>query len=360
MDTCFESWVSRKIVSPAASLRCSSKRYPGTPTLSVPCDSIVECADGIDEVSCQKQSLSTYLLAGSIGFVVLFYILLKCGRKHNQRSYDSNEDEEDIFPTRSNLFESIRESKVTKINTYLFNAVHSMKIEESEQVCKEFYDMITNIHGNDEAKAYLSLHKLLDPAMAAAVDNAKNPGLTEKFLKMLDKCSCGGVSWLRNKIIKNRYISGLIASMVTIIRIISNFTDMFKDIFLTVSLIVILGGPLEVLRYPTQFTSVIVMTLLASILIPLLTSSLHLALHNPNMIYHFTGVRRSVVILHHLACCFILPLLLINRYESAKEKIRSITKKNSRDSRIPFMIHSCRKIKTELVEFLKIELGAYE
>ena len=33
VDTCLESWVSKKIVSPAASLRCSSSRYPGTPTL---------------------------------------------------------------------------------------------------------------------------------------------------------------------------------------------------------------------------------------------------------------------------------------------------------------------------------------
>ena len=170
VDTCFQSWVSRRLVSPAASLRCSSKRYPGTPTLSVPCDGIVECYDGADEVSCKKQTLSTYLLAGAIAFVVIVYLLLKCCRKHKDKILDSSCDKKDLNEG-DHSFGLMK--KLTKVNTHLFNAVHSMKVEESEQICKDFYSKLANIHGNDEAEIYRSLHNFLDPAMAAAVVNAK-------------------------------------------------------------------------------------------------------------------------------------------------------------------------------------------
>ena len=56
LDVCFERWVGAKFVSPFASLKCSSVRYPGTNIYSIPCDGIVECADGRDERSCRENS----------------------------------------------------------------------------------------------------------------------------------------------------------------------------------------------------------------------------------------------------------------------------------------------------------------
>ena len=182
----------------------------------------------------------------------------------------------------------------------------------------------------------------------------------DKIVTYMETIFCGTwITWIQDKIITTDWLSELIDTVMAIVRIVSNFTDMFKDTFLTVTLMVILGGPLEVLSHPAQFTSVVVLTLSASILVPLVTSSLHLVSNNPGMIHSFTGVRGSVVIVIHLACSFLNPLMLINRYETAKEKIRIMTKRSYQDSRVPRMIQQCRLIKMQLTEFWKIELGRY-
>ena len=42
---CLPKYIAKKLVSPFATLECSSLQYPGTPTLSAPCDGVVECSD---------------------------------------------------------------------------------------------------------------------------------------------------------------------------------------------------------------------------------------------------------------------------------------------------------------------------
>ena len=249
---------------------------------------------------------------------------------------------------------------VSEVNSYFLHLIHSQRTDETKKACRRLYEMEAKIQDYDEGRIFHSLHQHLDPSVAAAVEKAQFPGLTGRIVDCLECLFCSRwITWLQDKIITTEWLSELIATVMAIVRIISNFTDMFKDTFLTVTLMVILGGPLEVLSHPAQFTSVVVLTLSASLLVPLVTSSLHLVSNNPGMIHNFTGVRSSVVIIIHLACSFLNPLLLINRYETAKEKIRTMTKRSYQDSRVPRMIQQCRLIKTQLAEFWKIELGRY-
>ena len=46
-------------------------------------------------------------------------------------------------------------------------------------------------------------------------------------------------------------------------------------------------------------------------------------------------------------------------YEAAKEMIRTLSKRNGGDVRVPVWIQKCRIIKSQLVEFFRIELGRY-
>ena len=61
----------------------------------------------------------------------------------------------------------------------------------------------------------------------------------------------------------------------------------------------------------------------------------------------------------HLGCSFLIPVLLIHRYEASKEKIRKLAKRNGRDIRVPVWVQKCRIIKSQIVEFFKIELGRW-
>ena len=50
-------------------------------------------------------------------------------------------------------------------------------------------------------------------------------------------------------------------------------------------------------------------------------------------------------------------ILLITRYEAGKEAMRVMAQKNSRDRRILGLSRRCSRIKNQLTEYLKIELG---
>ena len=153
-------------------------------------------------------------------------------------------------------------------------------------------------------------------------------------------------------------MSRTFATIRTMFKISSAYADMFKDTFLTVSLMRINGGPRNVLLYPTQFTSVISMGLCVSIILPLMASSLHLVLNNPTMLFSLEA-RRSVTMLTCFLCSMVAPILLINKHEVWKENMRIMAQNNSLDRRILGVSRSLTKIKYQLIEFMKIELGMY-
>ena len=67
--------------------------------------------------------------------------------------------------------------------------------------------------------------------------------------------------------------------MISILKILGSYIDLFKDTFLALTLLFAVGGPASVLGYPTQFTSAIVMVMWATIIGPLLASTIHLAIY---------------------------------------------------------------------------------
>ena len=112
--------------------------------------------------------------------------------------------------------------------------------------------------------------------------------------------------------------------------------------------------------YPTKFNSVYVDCMFATIVVPLILSSIHLAVNNPGTIFNIEITRMSkwkkiliqivVVLLSPLN-----PLLIINNYESSKEHFRRLAKMGKAESLI--QREKCRKLKIQRVKFVRIELA---
>ena len=139
---------------------------------------------------------------------------------------------------------------------------------------------------------------------------------------------------------------------------------MFKDTFLTVSLLIVVGGPKAVLLYPTQFTSVVVLGQAASIIVPLFMSGLHLALYNPYILLNGLNSRRIVAMIICIMCSFIAPITIIVTYQHAKEKMKMIVRNynsNNQDinRKVMGIAQKYEKLKNQLTEFYRIELGMY-
>merc|ERR1711923_608018 len=78
----------------------------------------------------------------------------------------------------------------------------------------------------------------------------------------------------------------IISTLNTIRTIVSYFLDFFKDSYLALYLLVICGGPKAVLEYFSNFTSVIILSLITTIVIPISISSAYIAIKNPSLIFN--------------------------------------------------------------------------
>lgn len=134
-----------------------------------------------------------------------------------------------------------------------------------------------------------------------------------------------------NNITKYEVLSQIIYSLKKILSLLMTFFDMFKDTYLTIYVLMAIGGWQVLYEYPGQFNTVFVACQLASILLPLGLSGLHLAANNPGMIFNCSEEKlprwRKILMQASVMVLSVLnPLLIINCYESCKEKMRQCAK----------------------------------
>ena len=117
-----------------------------------------------------------------------------------------------------------------------------------------------------------------------------------------------------------------------------------------------------IMEFPSYFSIIVVLCFFASVVIPIILATLHLAIHNPFMIFYImpaeTIKSRMKKTAMTLLCCllsFLNPVLLLNAYEGAKDKTKSMAK--SMNAELFQQMENLKKIKTQWVTFIKIELG---
>ena len=140
------------------------------------------------------------------------------------------------------------------------------------------------------------------------------------------------------------------------------YLDILKDSFLAFSLYTIVGGYNSMMEFPSYFSIIVVNCFFASVVIPIFLATLHLAIHNPFMIFYImpsetinSRIKKTVMT---LLCCllsFLNPVLLLNAYEGAKDKTKSMAK--SMNAKLFQQMENLNNIKHQWVSFIKIELG---
>ena len=173
--------------------------------------------------------------------------------------------------------------------------------------------------------------------------DAKFPGIMARVTSWIENCIGKRIfTWIENKSKKR---SKYIAILTRIMALLVKYVDQFKDTALTIWIITLVGGFQSVIDLPGNFTSVVIMTLILSILVPLFLSSLHLAVNNPFMIWFQSYAKQSLKIYSEVSSpvfmkflCLLSslfnPILLTNSYEQAREdsslKQKRIGKRKSR------------------------------
>ena len=165
---------------------------------------------------------------------------------------------------------------------------------------------------------------------------------------------------IQNKLNEKEWLFQLISFIRGIVKIELNVLDVFKDIFLAISILSIIGGPQAIWQFPTNFSSIVAIISLGTIVIPMALVAIQMMIVDPWAILPFEKKHCRRPLMTAIAIIFsgIIPILLLNTFQERKEEVRKAAKRNQEN--ISEKWQQYKKAKGYFVEYLKIELGTQQ
>ena len=374
MDICRTSYEEKNLISKYATFRCQSIMYPVVTTYATACDDFPECVDKEDETLCSDDAILNKVLLATVIFIAILYLTLRLGSFFFQ--FCKKDDEKfnlDLMKGKGledNILEKYSKDHdndeiIERLNSFLLHIIFTKKTDETIVMCRELYSIESKIHENDKAEIFCCLHKNMDPLIMETVVNSQFKGLTKKCTDKLE--SCCKRRWITKSYdysIAHEWMSVIINTTVRLVKIEFQYLDILKDFFLACSLFLIVGGTKAIIEFPTNFSIVVVLCLLSSVIGPVFFATLHLVVHNPFLIFPKATHKNRAIwkkVLMISICCLLSifnPIFLVNAYESAKERTRVMAR--YMDRKVILQMRHARAIKDQWVSFIQIELGEYK
>ena len=267
----------------------------------------------------------------------------------------------DNYQETFNLYEENfnNQDYIQKLNSELFHILYSRTEENRKVLFSDFYSILAKTHDYNEGniRLYMLLH--LNPILADEIFETIYPGLTKKFVTYVDRKKV--VEKFDDKMIEKDTTRKTLSTMKRILLMQFQYVDLIKDTYLVVTMFNLLGGPDAVFSSWTQFSSVICLTYLLSVILPSILGTFFLSMSNPGLIFlepdmKLTLLKKMLLVFCNLAFCFINPILIINNCEHLYEKLRSEAKRRNVQKTVKTM-NSYHRAQVQRSEFVKLELG---
>lgn len=244
-------------------------------TVATVCDGIAECSRREDEPSsCIRSDSNRYLLL-SVGTILIIYTTLRFHSRLNGKTRKDKRLSASIMLeiVKTNETDMSRE----KLNTLLLHVSKHYGRKTKQKIGLRVYALEEKYFKN-EAEIFRQIHNSYDKESASLIINAKFPGIVAKHMKIL--------LVIADYLSKFEWISVMLHNMRKVSILIAQFVDLTKDLYLLILLIQINGGLGTLIYFPLKFTSIIIFSLTITIVGPLLTSSISLAINNPGLIFN--------------------------------------------------------------------------
>ena len=369
LSMCKDKFLKMKIIHPLATFRCPSLFYENMFILATPLNNKSECWNGEDEIVTGDNS--TMILVISAIFMILVYIALKySGLAKKMLSADnqnivsrvqSDQIHQNIldYTILKSYSENHEQNEIiAKTNIHILNSLHTQKVDDNTSMCKLFYELEQEIHEYDESEIHLCLHKKMGPKVVENILDSGEPGCTAGFIEGFENCVGRRlIMELQDKITSSLIIKEIIGTTFGVIKLMAKYVDLFKDTALSIIMLHAVGSFQSIWEYKTNFSSVIVMTMFLSVLIPLLFSTLNLIINRKKVINesNFSKSRKYLTMTVCLIASFLNPIILDAYYQELKEDVRKLSENH--DIRVMTTLRKCRNIKNQIVTFHKTELG---
>ena len=214
---------------------------------------------------------------------------------------------------------------------------------------------------NDSAKIFCYLKANINTDVTTEIIQHKFRGLKTKARNFVKKLVGKKIiTYCLNKITEERSLRMMLSSLGTLLSILSHIVDIVKDSILALSLLSIIGGAVAILEFPTNFSSTVVLCWMGTIIVPILVSSLYLALTQPFLVFTSTRLRamRGGRVLAALGCLLLSPFNIVvlktnleMTEQTAIEAARDLSG-NTLD-----LFQECDLIEAKIQEYLQIEQG---
>ena len=334
-------------------------------TVAVACNNRTECYYGEDERwFCSEVNLLTECL--SLGFlsILVFAVLLKQVRNHLRKDKFKDEsleleEEPERVPKneeywRRKLLDGDLLEKYHSDNPdfkqemiiSLLNVIFTLEKETRIQLLSEYYDKEKKFHNDNDAETKICLKSNFYSIITKNIIEDKFPGCTRRHCSLVEQFDLWLERhrltwWLRHKVKRIFFI----------------YLDIFKDIFLLVSIFFAIGGLKSLTDFPFKMTSVVVYSLAFSICIPLLMSSVILAKDRVNLGKHLTAREIAKIYLKTLCFPIINPIIILNSYETSIDTVKKCILREKNLDQIQNMLRHQQELKRQYVTFLATEIG---
>ena len=221
--------------------------------------------------------------------------------------------------------------------------------------------MVAKAKNQNEQEIFCYLHNNFDSNIVKEVYKAKFPGLTEKLTDKVEKLFHRRfLTKIKDKVNKNENLDEKLSAVNAIRKVVSNFLDFFKDSYLAIYLLVIVGGPMAIVDFLTNFTSVIILSLMGTIIIPIITISISIAINGPHLLFSFSEYyiaqkKTGKIVALCLFCGPFIPLLLIHSLQATQRRAKRCARR--KDQNAIQLFKKLKKIKALLASMCRIELG---
>ena len=226
----------------------------------------------------------------------------------------------------------------------------------------EFYNHLETALENEAEEIFRYLKKNIHPDVTKDIVEHKFRGLVTKINEFIEKHIRAVSPFIefQDKVTANPSLRMALSTIRALFSILLHFADIVKDASLSLSLLIITGGPAAVAEFPYNFSSAIVLAWMVTIIIPIVISSINLGLTKPTLI--FPSVRLRAIkggrALAALGCLILAPLntvILKTNLEMAQQRAVEAARAHRTDTLV--LYNQCDEIIATLHEYMQIEFG---
>ena len=368
---CKETYFKTRHVAPFASYKCDSKIYPQIKTIATRCNNVKECAGDEDEKDCSENQYTKQILVAAIIFSLGIFLGMKLPQAinflKNNNTIENEETEEDIhrFNELIKILSADTENEISSqnVNKFLLYIKYSKKLSVVKKTYVKFYDSLVVMFDHDLAKLFAFLKTHIHPNVTALVVDHRYGSIKNKIFHFMEKnvIKHKMITHCSNKVTEKPNLRLVLTSLVCIMGLMSHILVLVKDTLLALTLLHIIGYH-SIIKFPTNFSTAVVVSWMGTIFIPILLSSVHLALTDPFLVFNSARLRamRWGRALAMLGCLVLSPLntvVLKTRLHIVKQYAINSARLQGDD--ILELFEECNEINAKLAHHLEQKIGSY-